>query len=229
MVMAPTAIAITAIRAMVMAIMATRVTTIVAITIVPIMVVAITIVATTIIAIRVVAITGAGRAFCAGADIHVMNNASLSDFRNFLALLTDVWAFIRTFPKPTIAVINGVAVGGGFELVLICDFRIASESARLGSAEVRINQPMTNGSTYLLSRLIGEGRAKQLGMTGEIIDAETSERIGLVNAVVEPDVLPAHETLHRDELKLVIDQDLPAPVDLEDAARGHGAAYRSGI
>ena len=139
--------------------------------------------------IRALVITGAGRAFCAGADIRVMDNATVENFRHFLALLTDVWTFIRTFPKPTIAAINGVVVGAGFELTLVCDFRIAAKSARIGSAEVRINQPMTNGSTYLLPRLIGEGKAKELGMTGDILDAEEAERIGLVNAVVEPAAL----------------------------------------
>jgi enoyl-CoA hydratase len=136
--------------------------------------------------IRVVILTGAGRAFCAGADIRVMDNAGLEGFRNFIALLANVWSFIRTLPKPTIAAINGVVVGGGFELTLVCDFRIAARSARIGSAEVNINQPMTNGSTYLLPRLIGEGRAKELGMTGDLIDADQAERIGLVNSVVEP-------------------------------------------
>jgi len=135
--------------------------------------------------VRALVITGAGRAFCAGADIRLMDNATLENFRDFLTLLTDVWTVIRTFPKPTIAAINGVVVGAGFELTLVCDFRIAAKSARIGSAEVRINQPMTNGSTYLLSRLIGEGKAKELGMTGDLLDAEEAERIGLVNAVVE--------------------------------------------
>lgn len=139
--------------------------------------------------VRALVITGAGRGFCAGADIRVMDNASLEDFRRFLVVLTDVWNFIRTFPKPTIAAINGVVVGAGFELTLVCDFRIAAKTARIGSAEVRINQPMTNGSTFLLSRLIGEGKAKELGMTGDILDAEEAGRIGLVNAVVEPAVL----------------------------------------
>jgi enoyl-CoA hydratase len=139
--------------------------------------------------IRALVITGAGRGFCAGADIRVMDNANLEQFRDFLIVLTDVWSFIRTFPKPTIAAINGVVVGAGFELTLVCDFRIASKAARIGSAEVRINQPMTNGSTYLLARLIGETKAKELGMTGDILDAEEAGRIGLVNAVVEPEEL----------------------------------------
>ena len=139
--------------------------------------------------VRALVITGAGRAFCAGADIRVLDSGTLADFRDFLIVLTDVWSFIRTFPKPTIAAINGVVVGAGFELILVCDFRLAATSARIGSAEVRINQPMTNGSTYMLSRLIGEAKAKELGMTGDIIEAEEAGRIGLVNAVVQPEAL----------------------------------------
>jgi enoyl-CoA hydratase len=139
--------------------------------------------------VRVLVITGAGRGFCAGADIRVMDNANLENFRAFLNNLTDTWSFIRTFPKPTIAAINGVVVGAGFELILVCDFRIATTTARIGSSEVRINQPMTNGSTSLLSRLIGEAKAKEIGMTGDILAAEDAERIGLVNAVVEPEAL----------------------------------------
>jgi enoyl-CoA hydratase len=135
--------------------------------------------------VRAVVMTGAGRGFCAGADIHVMDGASLESFRAFLLPFTELCTLIRNFPKPTIAAINGVAVGGGFELTLVCDFRIVARSATIGSHEVNINQPMTNGSTYLLPRLIGEGRAKWLGMTGEIIGAEEAERIGLVNSVVE--------------------------------------------
>src|SRR5262245_24103229 len=92
---------------------------------------------------RALVITGAGRGFCAGADIRVLDKATLDHFRSFLNELTAVWSFIRTFPKPTIAAINGVVVGAGFELTLVCDFRIASQAARIGSAEVRINQPMT--------------------------------------------------------------------------------------
>jgi len=139
--------------------------------------------------VRALVITGAGRGFCAGADIRVLDSSALADFRDFLLLLTEVWSFIRTFPKPTLAAINGVVVGAGFELTLVCDFRLAVKSARIGSAEVRINQPMTNGSTYLLSRLIGEAKAKELGMTGDILDADEARRLGLVNAVVEPEAL----------------------------------------
>lgn len=139
--------------------------------------------------VRALVITGSGRGFCAGADIRLLDRASLQDFRDFLIVLTDVWSFIRTFPKPTIAAINGVVVGAGFELTLVCDFRLAARTARIGSAEVRINQPMTNGSTYLLARLIGETKAKEIGMTGDILDAAEAGRLGLANAVVEPEAL----------------------------------------
>jgi enoyl-CoA hydratase/carnithine racemase len=91
----------------------------------------------------------------------------------------------------TIAAINRVAVGGGFEITLVCDFRVAARSATLGSHDVNINQPMTNGSTYLLPRLIGEGSAKLLAMTGEIISAEEAARIGLVSSVVDDQGLTA--------------------------------------
>jgi enoyl-CoA hydratase len=141
--------------------------------------------------VRAVVISGAGRGFCAGADIHVMEGATLEAFRAFLLPFAELCSLIRDFPKPTIAAVNGVAVGGGFELALVCDFRIATRSATLGSHEVNINQPMTNASTYLLPRLIGEGRAKLLGMTGEIIEADEAARIGLVTSVAEDHYLMA--------------------------------------
>ena len=139
--------------------------------------------------VRAVVFTGAGRGFCAGADISVMEQTRLDDFRTFLHELAATWSLIRTLPKPTIAAINGVVVGAGFELTLVCDFRIAADTARLGSAEVNINQPMTNGATVMLPRLIGETKAKELGLTGNIIDATEAERIGLLNACVQPDAL----------------------------------------
>ena len=139
--------------------------------------------------VRAVVFTGAGRGFCAGADISVMEQTRLDDFRTFLHELAATWSLIRTLPKPTIAAINGVVVGAGFELTLVCDFRIAADTARLGSAEVNINQPMTNGATVMLPRLIGETKAKELGLTGNIIDATEAERIGLLNACVQPDNL----------------------------------------
>lgn len=127
--------------------------------------------------VRVVVFTGTGRGFCPGFDIGVMKDMDMGK----------AWSFIRTLPKPTIAAINGVAAGGGFELSLVCDLRIAARTARIGSCEVRINQPTTNGSSYLLARLIGESKSKELCLTGDLFDAEEAARVGLVNAVAEPE------------------------------------------
>ncbi len=97
------------------------------------------------------------------------------------------WSSIRTLPIPTIAALNGVTAGGGFELALGCDLRIASRTVKIGSCEVRINQPTTNGSSYLLARLIGESKAKELCLTGDLWSAEEAARVGLVNAVADPE------------------------------------------
>ena len=137
--------------------------------------------------IRVVVITGTGRGFCPGFDIGLFGNMDLKEIWEIAERMITVWSFIRTLPKPTIAALNGVTAGGGFELALGCDLRIAASTAKIGSCEVRINQPTTNGSSYLLARLIGESKAKELCLTGDVWSAEESARFGLVNAVAEPD------------------------------------------
>jgi enoyl-CoA hydratase/carnithine racemase len=137
--------------------------------------------------VRVVVFTGTGRGFCPGFDIGVMKDMDMGRAWDLATMMTEAWSFIRTLPKPTIAAINGVAAGGGFELSLVCDLRIAARTARIGSCEVRINQPTTNGSSYLLARLIGESKAKELCLTGDLFGAEEAARVGLVNAVAEPE------------------------------------------
>lgn len=136
--------------------------------------------------IRVLVITGTGRGFCAGFDIGVFRDMDLTQVWHLGKNLTAAWSSIRKLPIPTIAALNGVTAGGGFELSLACDLRIAARGAQIGSCEVRINQPTTNGSSYLLSRLIGESKAKELCLTGDTIDADEAARIGLVNTVAEP-------------------------------------------
>ena len=135
--------------------------------------------------VRLIAMTGEGRGFSSGADIHFMDGATPLAFMAFLDRLNAVWLRVRTSPKPVVAALNGVTVGAGFELALLCDFRYAVRGARIGSKEIHINQPMTNGSTFLLPRLIGEGRAKQLCLTGALILAEEALEMGLITHLAE--------------------------------------------
>lgn len=139
--------------------------------------------------VRVLALTGSGRAFSAGADINALKDFDLEQFKAFLGLLNGVSRVLWNLTKPSIAALNGVAVGGGFEIALLCDIRIAARGARLGSGEVRINQPMTNAASLLLPKLIGEARARELSLTGRLVGAEEAERIGLVSSVAETEHL----------------------------------------
>mgnify|MGYP006285945011 CR=1 FL=1 len=142
-------------------------------------------------AVRVLVVTGAGPGFCAGADVKHMERGGTDWFVEILAAMRSTFPRLRRFPKPTIAALNGIAVGGGFELALQCDFRLAAAGIRLGSLEVGMGQPMTNGATFLLSRLVGEARAREIGMLGELVDAERALATGLVNAVAGSDGLAA--------------------------------------
>ena len=137
--------------------------------------------------VRVLVVTGTGRGFCPGFDIKLFRDMDLDATWRLADRMIAVWTAVRTFPKPTIAALNGVTAGGGFELALCCDLRIAASNARIGSCEVRINQPTTNGSSYLLARLIGESKARELCLTGDIWSADEAERFGLVNAIAEPE------------------------------------------
>jgi len=138
--------------------------------------------------VRVVVITGAGeKAFCAGADISRLTQFTMWDI---LDRKTDrIFAYIHNFPKPIIAAINGLALGGGCELAMACDFRVGSENARLGQPEINIGIFPGGGATQRLQRLVGVGRAKELIFTGDIIDAREAERIGLLNKVFPPQEL----------------------------------------
>lgn len=133
--------------------------------------------------IGVLIITGAGeRAFAAGADINWLKERSPLDIleRGPQAILSE----LERLPKPVIAAINGYALGGGCELALACDIRIASDKAKLGQPEINIGILPGGGGTQRLSRLVGKGKAKELIFTGDIIDAWEAEKIGLLNKVV---------------------------------------------
>jgi len=138
--------------------------------------------------IQVMIFTGAGdEAFVAGADIQWLHDRSMlatldATVQETLSALEGLW-------KPSIAAINGYALGGGCELAIACDLRLASDRARFGQPEVRLGILPAGGGTQRLPRLVGVGKAKELIFTGDIIDAAEAERIGLVNRVVPHDQL----------------------------------------
>lgn len=138
-------------------------------------------------AVNALVVTGSGeRAFCAGADIkeRASEVVKASQYVFTQRATHDLFREIEEFEKPVIAAINGVALGGGLELALCCDIRIAADHARLGLPEVKLGAIPGAGGTQRLPRAIGEARAKQLIFTAEMIDAQEAHRIGLVNEVV---------------------------------------------
>jgi enoyl-CoA hydratase/carnithine racemase len=138
--------------------------------------------------IRSVIIIGSGRAFSAGNDLSEPVTTE-ADMRARMELGQNVFDKIEIFDKPTIAAINGYALGGGLELAAACDIRIAAENAQLGNPEVNIGLIPSWGGCVRIPKLIGRARAAQIILTGERIDAKEAERIGLVNKVVKPDEL----------------------------------------
>ncbi len=139
--------------------------------------------------VRAVIITGSGRAFSAGADLKESKQRSLEQYRTYLEGLQETSRRIIRFEKPTIAAINGYALGSGYELALACDIRIAAEDAQIGSPEARVNSSVTGGAFRLLQDLVGPGKAKELLFTAENIDGREAARIGLVNKAVPADQL----------------------------------------
>jgi 2-(1,2-epoxy-1,2-dihydrophenyl)acetyl-CoA isomerase len=158
--------------------------------------------------VRVVVLTGAGNAFCTGADVRSMgapdpddaiaqrlaNTAAWQDVEakvDRLRGLAQASVLLHRMGKPTIAKLRGPAAGLGFSLALACDFRIASRTASLVTAFVRIGMPGDYGGTYFLTRLVGHSKAKEIYMLGERLDADTSMRLGLFNRLVDDAELDA--------------------------------------
>ncbi len=140
--------------------------------------------------LRVVVITGAGdKAFVAGADINELVERDALKGRDVSRFRQALFARIENLPVPVIAAVNGYALGGGLELALACNIRIASEKAQFGAPEVKLGIIPGDGGTQRLPRLVGLGRAMELILTGDFIDAQEAHRIGLVNRVVPPDEL----------------------------------------
>lgn len=139
-------------------------------------------------AVRAVVITGAGRAFCAGGDVEFMSQLQatndVASFRKLLDAGRDVILQIRAMAKPVVASINGVAAGAGCNLALACDYRIASDAAKLSESFVKIALHPDWGGTWLLPRLVGRARALELLMTGRMVEANEALAIGLIDRLV---------------------------------------------
>jgi enoyl-CoA hydratase len=175
--------------------------------------------------IRAVVMTGRGeRAFSAGSHVGEFDAQRGDAARPRLAFEEHIVARLATLPMPTIAAIEGNALGGGLELALACDMRVASERARLGLPEVRLAVTPGAGGTQRLPRIIGVGRAKELILTGRILDATEAEHIGLVNRVVPGgQALAAAEAIGEEialrgplavrEAKRLVDAALDLPID----------------
>jgi len=178
--------------------------------------------------VGVIVLTGGGeRAFVAGADIAEMADKSGLEMRRFSLLGGRLGEAIGRAPQPVIAAINGYALGGGCELALACDLRVASDRARIGQPEVNLGIIPGFGGTQRLTRLVGTGWASELIFSGEAIDAVTAERIGLVNRVVPHDRL-------MDEAKKIARQILgksPRAIALAKAAvrQAHESSLSAGL
>ena len=142
-------------------------------------------------AVRVIVLTGAGESFCSGGDVKKMGQAT-----SIIEKKSDLWHRMQSVPKmlatvdkPVIAMINGDAVGGGMDLALMCDIRVASARARFSEAYVRLGLVPGDGGAFFLTRLVGLGRSLELLLTGDFIDAQEAARLGIVNHAVPHDEL----------------------------------------
>jgi enoyl-CoA hydratase/carnithine racemase len=186
---------------------------------------------------RVVVLTGAGnKAFCAGADLKERMTMSETDVRHFLERLRVTLRLVETSDCVFIAAINGLALGGGTEIALACDLRVASSTAELGLTEVKLGIIPGGGGTQRLSRLIGPGRAKDLILTGRRVMADEAMSLGLVNRVAAPEALMATASALAESIvenapvavstaKHAVDEGLALP--LEDALKLEHSKYET--
>lgn len=173
--------------------------------------------------VRVVVITGAGeKSFIAGADISEFEGKTPVTQRATFHQRT-LFNSIDTFPKPIIAMVNGFCLGGGNELALACDIRICSENARFSQPEINLGIIPGGGGTQRLTRLVGEGRSMEICLTGDMIDAETAYRFGLVNHVYPAD------QLREETLKLAAKIAEKAPIALQLVKEAVKFASRSNL
>lgn len=169
--------------------------------------------------VKAVILTGEGKSFVAGADIAQMKDLSPEDAHAMMVKGHDVMYKIENLSKPVIAAVNGFALGGGCELAMSCDIRIASEKAKFGQPEVGLGIIPGFGGTVRLPKLVGKGMAKYLILTAEIIGAEEAKNIGLVEKVVSA------EELMKEAEKIARNIMTKAPIALKEAKYSIDTAY----
>jgi enoyl-CoA hydratase len=170
--------------------------------------------------VRVVVLTGAGeKAFSAGADIKSMIGMTVLKARELSLMGEKLCLALENLEKPVIAALNGYALGGGLEVAMSCDLRIASENARMGQTEINIGLIPGWGGTQRLTRLIGRTKAKELVFTGRMIDAKTAEQLGIINMTVPQDKFK--ETVRQFALELA--SKAPVAVSVAKALINKGA------
>jgi enoyl-CoA hydratase len=178
--------------------------------------------------VRVLIITGAGeKAFVAGADINELAKRTPIDGKDFALFGQEIFHRLETMGKPSIAAINGFALGGGCELALSCTIRIASRNAKIGQPEVKLGILPGYGGTQRLARLCGKGVAHEMILSGEMITAEEALRVGLVNRVVElAELLPTAESIAK---KIIANAPLAVKYAMEAVERGMEMPQEEGL
>jgi enoyl-CoA hydratase len=170
-------------------------------------------------AVRVIILTGAGeKAFVAGADIAELVKMGPVEGVRISRDGQDTFRMLERMPKPVIGAINGFALGGGLELALACHIRIASKKAKFGLPEVKLGIIPGYGGTVRLPRLVGRGRALEMMLTGDMVDADEAFRIGLVNRVIEPEALL--ETAREMARRMIANGPVAIALALEAVDRG---------
>ena len=179
-------------------------------------------------AVRALILTGAGeKSFVAGADISELATRTPVDGKEFSLFGQSVLHLLETMGKPSICAINGFALGGGCELALCCTIRIATKTAKLGQAEVKLGIIPGYGGTQRLARLCGKGAAQELCLTGEMITADEAQRIGLVNRIYEPaELLPAAEAMAK---KIIANAPVAVKYAMEAIERGIEMPQEEGL
>jgi enoyl-CoA hydratase len=174
-----------------------------------------------------VILTGSGKAFVAGADISELKGQTPAGAKRRATFGQGVFSRFEQLPKPVIAAVNGFALGGGCELAMACHVRIASDTAKFGQPEVKLGICPGYGGTQRLPRLVGKGRALQLLLTGEMIDAAEALRIGLVNKVVPAaDLLPAANAMMQ---QMLANGPAALALCIEAVNRGYDGSLEDGL